>query len=91
MLTLALADWISIRSGAVWFSTHATIAAKITELKGELWMRVPPTIKVNLTGHLREPVASKDVVLSLIGQMGDDGARYQAVEFGGPAITLMRD
>jgi homoaconitate hydratase family protein len=56
---------------------------------GELWMRVPPTIKVHLEGELAEPVASKDVVLSLIGKMGDDGARYQAVEFGGPAIDAM--
>jgi 3-isopropylmalate/(R)-2-methylmalate dehydratase large subunit len=56
---------------------------------GELWMRVPPTIKVHLEGKLTEPVASKDIVLSLIGQMGDDGARYQAVEFGGPAIDAM--
>ncbi|HEX2066454.1 MAG TPA: 3-isopropylmalate dehydratase large subunit, partial [Candidatus Thermoplasmatota archaeon] len=56
---------------------------------GELWMRVPPTIKVELQGELVEPVASKDVVLSLIGQMGDDGARYQAVEFGGPAIDAL--
>lgn len=56
---------------------------------GELWMRVPPTIQVHLDGELTEPVASKDVVLSLIGQMGDDGARYQAVEFSGPGIDAM--
>ena len=56
---------------------------------GELWMRVPPTIKVELTGELVEPVASKDIVLSLIGKMGDDGARYQAVEFGGSAIDAL--
>jgi homoaconitate hydratase family protein len=56
---------------------------------GELWMKVPPTIKVELTGELVEPVASKDIVLSLIGKMGDDGARYQAVEFTGPAIDAL--
>ncbi|MFO1536102.1 MAG: 3-isopropylmalate dehydratase large subunit [Thermoplasmatota archaeon] len=56
---------------------------------GELWMRVPPTIKIDLQGELVEPVASKDIVLSLIGQMGDDGARYQAVEFAGPAIDTL--
>ncbi len=56
---------------------------------GELWMRVPPTIKVELTGELVEPVASKDVVLSLIGKMGDDGARYQAVHFMGEGIEAM--
>ncbi|MCA1819189.1 MAG: hypothetical protein LC620_03925, partial [Halobacteriales archaeon] len=56
---------------------------------GELWLRVPPTIKIDLQGELVEPVASKDIVLSLIGQMGDDGARYQAVEFGGTAIDSL--
>jgi 3-isopropylmalate/(R)-2-methylmalate dehydratase large subunit len=56
---------------------------------GELWLRVPPTIKIDLQGQLTEPVASKDIVLSLIGQMGDDGARYQAVEFAGPAIDAL--
>ena len=56
---------------------------------GELWMRVPETLKVNVTGRLRFPVSSKDIVLSIIGQIGDDGARYQAVEFGGSAIEAL--
>jgi len=56
---------------------------------GEIWLRVPPTIKINVTGKLRFPVSSKDVVLKIIGQIGDDGARYQAVEFGGSAIDAM--
>lgn len=56
---------------------------------GEIWMRVPPTIKVNVTGRLQFPVSSKDVVLRIIGDIGDDGARYQAVEFGGSGIDAM--
>lgn len=56
---------------------------------GEIWLRVPPTIKVNVTGRLKFPVSSKDLVLKIIGTIGDDGARYQAVEFGGPAIEAM--
>ncbi len=56
---------------------------------GEIWMRVPETLKVNVTGKLRFPVSSKDVVLKIIGQIGDDGGRYQAVEFGGEAIEAM--
>ncbi|HEX9815796.1 MAG TPA: aconitase/3-isopropylmalate dehydratase large subunit family protein, partial [Candidatus Thermoplasmatota archaeon] len=56
---------------------------------GEIWMRVPETLKVNVTGNLRFPVSSKDVVLKIIGQIGDDGGRYQAVEFGGEAIEAM--
>jgi 3-isopropylmalate/(R)-2-methylmalate dehydratase large subunit len=56
---------------------------------GEIWLRVPQTLKVNVTGKLRFPVSSKDVVLQIIGQIGDDGGRYQAVEFGGSAIDAM--
>ncbi|MGB0652200.1 MAG: 3-isopropylmalate dehydratase large subunit [Thermoplasmatota archaeon] len=56
---------------------------------GSLWMRVPPSIRIDLHGSLAAPVSSKDVVLSLIGRMGDDGARYQAVEFGGDALDAM--
>lgn len=56
---------------------------------GELWMRVPPTIRMELTGTLAPGVASKDIVLDIIGKIGDDGARYQAVEFGGSAIDTM--
>ncbi|MBI2078275.1 MAG: 3-isopropylmalate dehydratase large subunit, partial [Euryarchaeota archaeon] len=56
---------------------------------GEIWLRVPETLKLNVTGRLRFPVSSKDVVLTIIGQIGDDGGRYQAVEFGGSAIEAM--
>lgn len=56
---------------------------------GEIWLRVPPTLKVNVTGRLAFPVSSKDVVLQIIGTIGDDGARYQAVEYGGSAIDAM--
>ncbi len=56
---------------------------------GEIWLRVPPTIRIEMEGELAGPVASKDVVLSIIGRIGDDGARYQAVEFGGPALDSM--
>ena len=56
---------------------------------GEIWLRVPETLKINVNGRLRFPVSSKDVVLKIIGQIGDDGGRYQAVEFGGSGIEAM--
>src|SRR5690606_37924310 len=46
---------------------------------GEVWLRVPETIKVNLTGKPSSPwVVGKDVILDLIGKIGVDGALYQA-------------
>jgi len=52
---------------------------------GEIWMKVPPTIRVNLRGAFPRWVGGKDVILRLIGDMGVDGALYQALEFGGEA------
>jgi len=50
---------------------------------GETWFKVPSAIKVNLTGKLRPFVSGKDVILTLIGMIGVDGARYQSIEFSG--------
>jgi homoaconitate hydratase family protein len=57
-------------------------------LKGQTWLRVPETIKITLTGRLKPPVSAKDVVLSIIGDIGAAGAAYQAVEFHGAVDTL---
>ncbi len=53
---------------------------------GELWMRVPQTIKIVIKGKLPEGVYAKDVVLHIIGKIGADGATYRAVEFTGPVV-----
>jgi len=53
---------------------------------GEAWFKVPETIKVNLNGKLNPWVSGKDLILYLIGILGVDGARYQALEFGGEAL-----
>ncbi|MCI8819087.1 MAG: 3-isopropylmalate dehydratase large subunit [Oscillibacter sp.] len=54
---------------------------------GETWFKVPSAIKVNLTGKLRPFVSGKDVILTLIGRIGVDGARYQSLEFAGPGVA----
>ncbi len=54
---------------------------------GELWLRVPESIRVRLEGALGEWVTTKDVALTLIGDLGADGALYRSVEFDGPAIA----
>jgi 3-isopropylmalate/(R)-2-methylmalate dehydratase large subunit len=53
---------------------------------GKLWFKVPDTMKVTYTGKLAPGVFSKDLILYLAGQIGADGATYEAIEFHGPVI-----
>lgn len=54
---------------------------------GEVWMRVPPTLKFVYTGKRQPWVSAKDIILQTIGRIGVDGARYSAMEFTGEAIA----
>ena len=54
---------------------------------GYTWFKVPSAIRVNLTGALKPYVSGKDVILTLIGMIGVDGARYQSLEFTGPGVA----
>lgn len=53
---------------------------------GSTWLRVPGTIRVELTGRLRPGVTTKDVNLELLRRLGPDGAVGCALEFGGPGL-----
>jgi 3-isopropylmalate/(R)-2-methylmalate dehydratase large subunit len=53
---------------------------------GDVWMKVPPTIKFNFHGKLKKWVSGKDLILYTIGQIGVDGALYASMEFDGEAI-----
>lgn len=50
---------------------------------GKAWFKVPPAIKFNLTGKLPENCSGKDVILTIIGKIGVDGALYKSMEFVG--------
>lgn len=56
---------------------------------GELWIKIPETIKVNIHGKLPANVTSKDIILRLIGDLGADGATYKALEFAGDTVEEM--
>jgi len=53
---------------------------------GDIWMKVPPTIKFVYDGTLGKWVGGKDLILYTIGDIGVDGALYAAMEFSGEAI-----
>ncbi|MGD8969374.1 MAG: aconitase family protein, partial [Anaerolineae bacterium] len=62
---------------------------------GRVWLRVPETVRVEYHGraelnHKLQPwVGGKDLILHTIGEIGVDGARYEAIEFGGPAVEAL--
>ncbi len=56
---------------------------------GDIWMKVPPTIKLIYNGELRKWVSGKDLILYTIGDIGVDGALYSAMEFTGEAIDAL--
>lgn len=59
---------------------------------GTAWFKVPSAIKFNLTGKLHENCSGKDVILTIIGMIGVDGALYKSMEFvGDGAHTLSMD
>ena len=54
---------------------------------GQIWMRVPETVRIVYHGTLRPWVGGKDLILHTIGRIGVAGARYQSIEFVGPALA----
>jgi 3-isopropylmalate/(R)-2-methylmalate dehydratase large subunit len=56
---------------------------------GDIWMKVPPTIKFVFRGWPRKWVGGKDLILYTIGRIGVDGALYASMEFTGEAIDSL--
>ncbi|MCL4299818.1 MAG: 3-isopropylmalate dehydratase large subunit [Anaerolineae bacterium] len=56
---------------------------------GQLWLRVPESIKITLHGVFKPWVTSKDIALFIIGRLGADGGLYASVEFHGEAVAGM--
>jgi 3-isopropylmalate/(R)-2-methylmalate dehydratase large subunit len=54
---------------------------------GQLWFKVPASMKFVLNGSVSPGVYSKDVILAVIAKIGTDGALYKAMEFTGPALA----
>ena len=76
--------WLGAFSAGIGRSEVAALWAT-----GSLWLRVPETLRVTLTGSLRRGVTSKDLTLRLIGKLGADGANYMAVEFAGDGLLSL--
>ncbi len=71
--------------GAFSTGVGSTDAAAAMAL-GEIWLKVPETIKFIYKGDFRPWVGGKDLILYTIGKIGVDGALYKTMEFAGPAL-----
>ena len=57
--------------------------------QGETWFRVPESLKITLTGKLREGVYAKDISLWIIGMIGSSGADYMSIEYHGEGVKTL--
>ena len=56
---------------------------------GTSWLLVPETLRFNLTGKLPEGVYARDLILTIIGRIGANGANYKAMEFAGEGLKAL--
>ncbi|HIV17159.1 MAG TPA: 3-isopropylmalate dehydratase large subunit [Candidatus Alectryocaccobium stercorigallinarum] len=56
---------------------------------GHSWVLVPETLRFNLTGKLNKGVTARDLILTIIGKIGANGANYKAMEFVGDAMKTL--
>ena len=53
---------------------------------GKSWVMTPETLRFNLTGKLQNGATARDLILTIIGMIGANGANYHAMEFGGEGL-----
>ncbi len=56
---------------------------------GTSWLMVPETLRFNLHGKLRDGVYARDLILTIIGRIGANGANYKSMEFGGEGLSTL--
>ena len=56
---------------------------------GKSWLLVPETLRFNLKGKLKDGVYARDLILTIIGKIGANGANYMAMEFGGEGLKTL--
>jgi 3-isopropylmalate/(R)-2-methylmalate dehydratase large subunit len=66
---------------------HTDIAYAL--MKGQIWLKVPETIMFKLEGNKPEHVMAKDIILTIIGDIGTDGANYKTMQFGGDTMKRL--
>lgn len=74
--------------GAYMFGVGSTEMLGVV-VTGEIWVRVPRTLRLQWGGVLAKGVCAKDMMLHMVGQLGMSGGDYQAVEFAGDTVRAL--
>lgn len=74
--------------GAYMFGIGSTEMLSVA-VSGEIWVKVPETLRMHWRNRLLHGVTAKDMMLHMIGRFGMNGGRYQAVEFCGDAVGAL--
>lgn len=74
--------------GAYMFGIGSTEMLGVS-VSGQIWVKVPETLRMNWRRRLARGVTAKDMMLHMIGRFGMNGGRYQAVEFCGEAVSAL--
>ncbi len=69
--------------------TNAAMDAVLILVFGELWFRVPESVKIELNGRLPEWCVGKDVILKVAAELGTDFGLYKSIEYVGPVARQM--
>ena len=56
---------------------------------GKLWVKVPESLKVNLTGQFKKGIYARDAISHFIGMVGEDGGNYRSIEWKGRAVKTL--
>jgi 3-isopropylmalate/(R)-2-methylmalate dehydratase large subunit len=82
-MTILGADSHTCQAGCVGAFATGIGSTEIAAIwaSGRMWLRVPETIKVVLSGNLQPGVFARDLILDFIGKMGEEGANYRALEW----------
>jgi 3-isopropylmalate/(R)-2-methylmalate dehydratase large subunit len=63
---------------------HTDIAYAL--MNGQIWIKVPETLIFKLEGQKPQHLMAKDIILTIIGDIGTDGANYKTMQFAGEAV-----
>ena len=90
-MMLVGADSHSCQAGAVGAFATGMGSSDVAAIwaSGKTWMRVPDSFKINVRGKMKKGVFARDIIIHLIGELGEDGANYTSLEWSGETVERL--